>query len=193
MIVKTYWTFVSSSSGQCGQQSRAASNRQAFVGRSCAWKLETLGTGQQPPAGVRFVLWKIFRIQEKWNSTSLFRYSDSRWKPLHFGCRVKTILLDTFYIFMCSLILLLQDYISSRIGGWVSTLDIYYRYYLVSTITRAAVDTRPHFTRLWSGLSMKYESYCHLSQHTIHWLLMAQSHLADTTKFHIFPLDMNMW
>ena len=117
----------------------------------------------------------------------------SRWKPLHFGCRVKTILLDTFYIFMCSLILLLQDYISSRIGGWVSTLDIYYRYYLVFTVTRAAVDTRPHFTRLWSGLSMKYESYCHLSQHTIHWLLMAQSHLADTTKFHIFPLDMNMW
>ena len=96
-------------------------------------------------------------------------------------------------LFMCSLILLLQDYISSRIGRWVSTLDIYYRYYLVFTVTRAAVDTRPHFTRLWSGLSMKYESYCHLSQHTIHWLLMAQSHLADTTKFHIFPLDMNMW
>ena len=139
-------------------------------------RLETEDSGQSAaaPSWRKFVLLKIFRIQEKWNSTSLFIMILflSCWKLLHLGCRMMTILLDTFYIYLCvhyycyckiTLVLVSED---------EYLLDIYTIYYLVFTVTRAAVDTRSHFTRLWSGLSMKYESYCHLSQHWQHcsWL-----------------------
>ena len=76
------------------------------------------------------------------------------------------------YLFMCSLLLIYCKITLVLVSEDEYLLDIYTIYYLVFTVTRAAVDTRSHFTRLWSGLSMKYESYCHLSQHWQHcsWL-----------------------
>ena len=121
MIVKTYWTFVSSSSGQCGQPSRAASNRQAFVGRSCAWKLETVGSRQSAEAPSWSEVCAPENIQDsgemKFHLTLYYDFVPILLETFTFGMQNDdNIIGHLLYLFMCSLLLLLQDYISSRIG-----------------------------------------------------------------------------
>ena len=62
-------------------------------------------------------------------------------------------------LFMCSLILLLQDYISSRIGRWVSTLDTY----LILSSVHSNEGSRWHAATLHTTLIR--------SQHEI-WVLL---------------------